>query len=199
MVQTGESIQRDSGKAEKRDLKINPISFPSAFLSQDRSPAREFSPDTVRPPMNSTTTIMPAGCERQPRGATSEPIRDAHISSRCRRQDRRRAADAMVTAYFGSIPDFGQTENGVRFSDVEAKLARSKSRPEGGRHSGSVRRQADQESLRLHRCSAPQQSGRCCRGESSAGRPADCGVGQARTTKVAITTACHSERSEEHK
>ena len=60
--------------------------------------------------------------------------------------------------YFGSIPDFGEVENGVRFSDVRPASPAAKAGLKGGRHPGRIRRQADQESLRLHRCASPQQS-----------------------------------------
>ena len=77
--------------------------------------------------------------------------------------------------YFGSIPDFGQTENGVKFSDVKTEFAGGESRIEGRRRLDRVRWQADQESLRLHRRPAAQQGGRCCRSEGTARRAAGYG------------------------
>ncbi len=66
----------------------------------------------------------------------------------------------------------------------ETRIARGEGGTEGRRYPGAVRRQTDQESLRLHGCPAPQQSGRCGRGQGAARWAADWRFGQARTAQI---------------
>ncbi len=86
--------------------------------------------------------------------------------------------------YFGSIPDFGQVENWSEILGCKTRFARGQSWPEGGRHFSAVRRQADQESLRLHRRAARQQNRRGSGSKSIARRPADDRFRQARTAEM---------------
>src|SRR5215469_18451845 len=87
--------------------------------------------------------------------------------------------------HFGSIPEFGQTENGVRFSDVRPGLPAEKA----GLKAGDVLIQfdeADQQSVRLHRRASPEQGWGCSRGKGDARRQSGYGVGEARAAQVGI-------------
>ena len=66
----------------------------------------------------------------------------------------------------------------------EAGIACGEGGIEGGRYPGAVRRQTDQESLRLHGRPAPQQSGRGGGGQGAARWAAGYGVGQAGTAQM---------------
>lgn len=79
----------------------------------------------------------------------------------------------------------------MKFSDVKPISPAAKSRFEGRRHIGAVRREVDQQSLRFHRCFAPQQSRRHHRGQSHTRRPA--GNSQSKTGTKEIRNGRRSQ------